>query len=206
MKTWLITHKKQLLAVGMAAVIAVAFCLGWCAGSGATDRKAYAALWEAMVDLPDPERCALCAEGRPYQTPCLVNLSTGQMGEMRVYTYGPTQEGKLDPREAQCSGTFNFLPCAGLMAIRDNDFHTCQVILPKERGLINPAHFCKECRLLLAGAGLEGYAVIDLHDPDHKLAYPVRKGADEVIRDYRVCVDNAADGGLEVCVIGLLEY
>lgn len=66
MKTWLITHKKQLLAVEMVAVIAVAFCLGWLAGSGATERTAYAALWKAMVDLPDPERCALCAERRPF--------------------------------------------------------------------------------------------------------------------------------------------
>ena len=180
------------------------FLLGWYAGIGATDRNAYTALWEAMVDLPDPERCALCAEGRPYQAPCLVNLSTGQMGEMRVYTYGPTQEGKLDPREAQCSGTFNFQPCAGLMAIRDTDFHTCQVILPEERELMDPAHFCKECRLFLAGAGLEGYVIIDLHDPKHRLAYPLWKGGREVIRDYRVCVEGRQGVGSKVTVEGLL--
>lgn len=108
-------HVKTLVILLTLAAMVVVFRLGWYAGSNATDRKAYAALWEAMVDLPDPERCALCAEGRPYQAPCLIDLSTGQMGEMRVYTYGPTQEGKLDPREAQCSGTFNFQPCAGLL-------------------------------------------------------------------------------------------
>lgn len=204
MKAWLIGHRRPLSALGLAAAMVVAFFLGWRAGVGATNRKAYAALWEAMVDLPDPERCALCGGGRPYQDPCLINLSTGQMGEMRVYTYGPTQEGKLDPREAQCSGTFNFQPCAGLMAIRDTDLHTCQVILPKELGLINPAHFCKECRLLLAGAGLEGYVIIDLHDPEHKLAYPVREGGRKVIRDYRVCVEGRQKAGLKVTVEGLL--
>ena len=202
MKTWLITHKKQLLAVGMAAVIAVAFCLGWCAGSGATDRKAYAALWEAMAGLPDPERCALCAEGRPYQAPCLVNLSTGQMGEMRVYTYGPTQEGKLDPREAQCSGTLHFQPCAGLTAIRDAGLHTCQVSLPKERDLMDPALFCRECRQLLAGAGLEGYVIVDLYDLDHIRAYPIRSG---IIRGYRISTHSCRGGDTELCVTGLLE-
>lgn len=48
MKTWLITHKKRLLTLGIVAVMAVVFRLGWRAGIGATDRKAYAALWEAM--------------------------------------------------------------------------------------------------------------------------------------------------------------
>lgn len=192
------------MAAGMAVVIAVAFCLGWYGGIGATDRKAYAALWEAIVDLPDPKRCALCDEGQRYQAPCLINLSTGQMGEMRVYAYGTTEEGELDPREVRFSGTFHFQPCAGLMAIRDTDLHTCQVILPEVRELMDPAHFCRECRLLLAGAGLDGYVIIDLYDLEHKLAYPIREGGREVIRDYCVRVDNTADGGLEVCVTSLL--
>ena len=185
------------------SVILAVFTLGWHAGTNATNRKAYAALWEAIVDLPDPERCALCGEGRRYQAPCLMNLSTGQMGEMRVYAYGPTEQGKLDPREAQFSGTFHFQSCAGLTAIRDTDFHTCQVFLPEERKLMDPAHFCKGCRLLLAGAGLEGYVILDLYDQDNVQAYPLRY---EIIRDYRVSVSSRKDGGPEVCVTGLLEY
>lgn len=181
----------------------VVFSLGWHAGISATNRNAYAALWEAIIDFPDPEQCALCAEKRQYQAPCLINLSTGQMGEMRIYTYGPTKQGKLDPREAQFSGTFNFQHCAGLTAIRDTDFHTCQVTLPAERELMNPAHFCKECRQLLAGAGLEGYVIVDLYDLDNIQAYPLRY---EIIRDYRISVSSRKNGGPEVYVTGLLEY
>lgn len=202
MKTWLISHKRQLLTLGIVTAILAAFTLGWHAGANATNRKAYAALWEAIVDLPDPERCALCGEGRRYQAPCLMNLSTGQMGEMRVYAYGATKEGKLDPREARFSGTFNFLSCAGLTAIRDTDFHTCQVLLPEERELMDPVHFCKACRRLLVGAGLEGYVVVDLYDRDNVRAYPLR---DEIIRDYRISVDDRKDGS-EVCVTGLWEF
>lgn len=190
----------------MTAIIAVTFCLGWRGGIDATNRKAYAALWEAIVALPDPEQCALCSVGRGCQALCLINLSTGQIGEIQVYAYGATKEGKLDPREAQFSGTFNLQPCAGLTAIRDTDFHTCQVFLPEERELMNPAHFCKECRLLLAGAGLEGYVILDLHDLDHKLAYPIWTGRHEVIRNYRISVGRQKNGGWEVCVTGLLEY
>lgn len=203
MKTWLISRKRQLLALGIAAAFLTVFALGWHAGVNSTNRNAYAALWEAILDLPDPEQCALCAEERRYQAPCLINLSTGQMGEMQVYTYGRTKRGKLDPREAQFSGTFNFHPCAGLTAIRDTDFHTCQVLLPKERELMNPAHFCKECRQLLARAGLEGYVFVDLYDQNNVQAYPLRY---EIIRDYRISVTNRKDGTRNVCVTGLLDF
>lgn len=203
MKTWLIEHKRQLLAVGMVAIIAVAFCLGRRAGIDANNRKAYAALWEAIVALPDPEQCALCNAERGHQALSLMNLSTGEIGQMEVYVYGVTKQGKLDPREAQFSGTFNFQQCAGLTAIRDTDFHTCTVYLPEARELMNPAHFCKECRQLLARAGLEGYVILDLYDQDNVQAYPLRY---EIIRDYRVSVSSRKDGGPEVCVTGLLEY
>lgn len=203
MKTWLAKHKRQLLALGLAAAMGAAFSLGWYAGLGATNRNAYAALWRAILDLPDPERCALCSEDARYHAPCLVNLSTGEMGEMQVYAYGPTKEGKLDPREAQFSGTFNFQPCAGLTAVRDTGFHTFQVTLPEERELMDPALFCGECRLLLAGAGLEGYVIVDLYDRDHIRAYPIRG---EVIRDYRISTNSGKDSGVEVSVTSLLEY
>lgn len=203
MKTWLTRHRRQFFALGIVAVMGVAFSLGWYAGISATNRKAYAALWEAIIGLSNPKQCALCGEERRYQAPCLISLSTGQMGEMRVYTYGPTKQGKLDPREAQFSGTFNFQQCAGLTAIRDTDFHTCQVTLPAERELMNPAHFCKECRQLLAGAGLEGYVIVDLYDLDNVQAYPIR---DKVIRDYRISVNDRKDGSMDVCITGLLEY
>lgn len=182
--------------------MAVVFFLGRYTGINATNRKAYAAVWEAIIGLPDPEQCALCREERRYHAPCLINLSTGQMGEMQVYTYGPTKQGRLDPREAQFSGTLSFQRCAGLTAIRDNDLHTCQVTLPGERELMNPALFCRECRQLLAGAGLEGYVLLDLYDLEHIQAYPMRGG---IIRDYRISMDRCEGGGIELCVTGLLE-
>ena len=201
-RTWLSKHKRPLWALGAVAVLGVVFSLGWYAGSHATDRKAYAPLWEAIVHLPDPERCALCGEKKQYHAPCLIDLSTGQMGELRVYTYDPTGPGTLDPREAQCSGTISFPSCAGLTAARDTDFHTCQVILPREQDLMDPALFCRECRRLLAGAGLEGYAVLDLYDPDHIRAYPIRAGT---IRDYRISVRSRGGGETELDVTGLLN-
>lgn len=179
----------------------VVFALGVLAGSKATDRNAYAALWDAMADLPDPEQCALCSKGMRHHAPCLINLSTGQMGEMTVYTPHPSRQGEIAPMEMQQTGTFNFQPCADLMAIRDTCTHACIITLPEERELINPALFCRECRQLLAEAGLEGYVILDLYDLDDVRAYPIQG---EIIRDYRISVTIRQARTIAFCVEGLL--
>lgn len=190
--------------MGIAMDMIVVFSLGWYAGSNATDRKAYAALWEAIISLPDPEQCALCGGGIPYHAPCLVDLSTGQMGEMKVYADHPSRQGEIAPMEMQGTGTFYFQFCAGLTAIRDTCTYTCQVILPEERELMDPALYCKECRERLAGAGLEGYVIADLYDPNHIQTYPIQRGGNQVVRDYRISVSDRRGAALEVCVTGLL--
>lgn len=157
-----------------------------------------------MSNLPDPERCALCGGGVPYPAPCLVDLATGQIGEMTVYAPHPSLPGQVAPMEAQPTGTFSFHPCAGLLAVQDTCAHTCAVTLPTEHGMMDPALFCKECRTLLAQAGTEGYVIVSLYDLEHIRAYPIRKGEAELIRDYRVSVTGGQSGVLEVRVAGLL--
>lgn len=201
MKTWLKRHRRPLLALGILAIMGTVFSLGWYAGANATSRRAHTALWEAMESLPDPEWGALCGEDTRYHAPCLINLSTGQRDEMRVYTYSPSPQSGLDPREAWFSGTFHLQSCAGLTAIRDTCAHTCEVILPKEREPMDPALFCKACRQVLAGNALDGYAIVDLYDLDHVQAYPFR---DETIRDYRISV-TSGNAGVTVRVTGLLH-
>lgn len=73
----------------------------------------------------------------------------------------------------------------------------------RERKLINPAHFCQNCRTLLVGIELEGYIILDHCDLNHVRAYPVRKNSNQVIRDYRVTVDKGKGGTWALCVTGL---
>lgn len=84
MKIWLKRYRGCLLAGIAMVLLALSFGLGWRTGQYATDRQAYAALWEAIVSLPDSEQCALCGEATRYHAPCLIDLSTGQMGELTV--------------------------------------------------------------------------------------------------------------------------
>ena len=108
MRIWLIRHRAQLLAMVVVVAVGMAFALGWYAGSHATGQRAYVSLWEAMIDFPAPEQCALCGEGMPYHAPCLINLSTGQLGELKVYDSHPSLLGEIAPMEMQHTGTLDF--------------------------------------------------------------------------------------------------
>jgi len=141
-----------------------------------------------------------------YHAPCLVDLSTGQVGELTIYTPHPRLVGEIAPEENQQTGTFNFQFCVGLTAIRDTCDHTCQVSIPFENmGMMNPGYFCRECRELLAVAGIKGYLLIDLYDIDHIKVYPVQSGEVYTIRDYVVSMtQDRKSRELDVDVRGLL--
>lgn len=188
-----------LLAAAGAALI---FLLGWSAGQAAAQRQLYAALRESAAALPDPEHCALCGEITRHHALYLMDLATGRMDRLTVYETDPDRPWEVLPMDSQSTGTLQFQPCAGLTGVRDAA-HTYTVDLPEDRALMDPAHFCRDCRTLLAGAVLERYVILDRYDPGCVRAYPVRRGS-RVIRDYRVSVETR-QGGRTLRVTGLLE-
>lgn len=204
-KTRLAKYKKWLAVLKWITIGGAIFALGWCAREN-YEEQGLCALRESIWTLPEPEQCALCNNEIPYHAPCLLDLSTGQLGELTVYTNHPTRPGELAPPEMQQTGTFNFQPCAGLMGIRDTCAHICRVTLPAKRQRMDPALFCMGCRLLLAESGSEGYAILDLHDLPFLQVYPICKGKRTEIRDYRVTVTGGGEGSLDVCVTGLPDF
>ena len=68
-----------------------------------------------------------------------------------------------------------------------------------------PAHFCHDCRALLAETGTNGYALLDLYDLENIQAFAVKNGAQYTIRDYTVSVcKEGENGGLSIEVTGQL--
>lgn len=205
-KTQLTKYQKVLTVLTWLVIGGAIFALGWHMEGVHEERKAYDVLWESIWTLPEPEQCALCGEGIPYHAPCLLDLSTGQLGELTVYTNHSTRPGELAPPEMQQTGALNFQTCAGLLSVRDTCTYTCKVTLPAKRQRMDPSLFCMGCRLLLAGSGSEGYAIIDLYDPPYLRVYPICKGDRTEIRDYRVTVTGGEEGALDVCVAGRLDF
>ena len=68
-------------------------------------------LARAILPAPEPERCAIC-DSIPFHAPALVNLATGEVGELAVYDPHPFKVAELN--EYQQGGTFSFIYAAGL--------------------------------------------------------------------------------------------
>ena len=166
------------------------------------------ALWKSIVLTPEPEVCALCGSGSgiSYHAPVVVNLSTGESGELRVYDPDPYRRNEI--AEEQSTGTFSFLDVAGIMGYRDTCGHSSHVTLPKDREWtqIDPALFCHDCRALLTDTATEGYVLADLYNLSDITTYAIKNGAKYTIRDYDISISTQEEpSGLSINVTGLLS-
>lgn len=108
--------------------VLVAFFLGVRAGERAQKSD------PARRQIPGQENCALCGSSRRHAL-CLIDLATGEVGELRVYTPHPHLAGEI--ADEQQTGTLDFFCCAGIVTTCDTSNHICWAYLPAER---NPWH------------------------------------------------------------------
>ena len=196
---------KIVKPIGISISLAAFFVLGVFLRGIIADRDM--ALWKSIVLTPEPEVCALCGSGSgiSYHAPVVVNLSTGESGELRVYDPDPYRRNEI--AEKQSTGTFSFLYVAGIMGYRDTCDHSSHVTLPKDREWtrIYPALFCHDCRALLADTATEGYVLADLYDLSDITTYSIKDGAKYTIRDYDISISAQEEpDGLSIHVTGLL--
>lgn len=168
-------------------------------------RRSEAQFWRSMFFVPEPELCSLCGYGEalPYHAPCLVNLTTGEVGELRVYEPNHYRAGEL--AEEQQTGYMTICYCAGIHGIIDASAHTCFASIPDTSQQMAPAYFCRDCRALLAEVSCEGYILLDLYDRDNVRTYPIVISACYTIRDYTVEIRGGEKKGhCEIKVYGNL--
>lgn len=197
-------RRKKLWSIIFGTLLTVFFIFGVFVLGTCLDRTI--AFWRSIETTPQPEVCALCGNGHGlrYHAPVLVDLSTGSVGELRVYDSDFRQKDGL--AAVQSTGTFSFLHIAGLIGYRDTSNHTSHVTLTEELLPMDPAYFCRDCRTLLAGTSTKGYVLADLYDLDRITVYAVVEGAEYAIRDYTVSIFCDKDiNSLSVDVTGLFE-
>lgn len=160
---------------------------------------------ESMVESPEPAVCALCRnkEGMKIHAPCLLNLSTGEIAELRVYEPHPDEIGEVSSELKK--GFFAYSHGAGANIVRNPESEFCEATLPKEKEKMNPSHFCYDCRRIISGIDKEGYVIADMYDPETVSVYKIWNGAKYEIRNYLVTVNKTETKSLEVEVHGLLE-
>ena len=80
-----------------------------------------------ILPAPEPERCAIC-DSIPFHAPALVNLETGEVGELEVYEPHPFKVAELN--EYQQGGTFSFIHAAGLNGYSDTANWETHITIP----------------------------------------------------------------------------
>lgn len=155
------------------------------------------------------ENCVLCSAGK-YSNLQLINLSSGDIGELQVYDVGLlVEDGKImDTTEFstnQTTGTFNFVNCAGLTGYRTTGtYNTCEIELPEKTQTIRRKYYCPACYEQLTSVSNNGYLILDTYNPDDKKVYSTKEGDHHLIRvfDVSVAMD---DGKMRLKVVGTLK-
>lgn len=142
---------------------------------------ATAAVWSNR----EPVHCPIC-EGLRCHAPCLVNLHTGEIGELELYEPHPFKVGEL--AEEQRGGYFCFMTAAGLRGTKTADPWEIDMDIPAGGKPMRKNLFCRECHKLLANVSDDEYALLDLYDRSAPVVLSIRDGAEYSLRCYTITV------------------
>lgn len=162
------------------------------------------AFWKVVATTPEPELCAVCenGNGNRYHAPVLLNLSTGRSRELEIYNNDPHRPWEVAEEQRWDDWVFSFIDEHATMSWSSFD-HTNIARITDNSTAMAPAHFCHDCRALLADTATEGYVLLDLYDLKDIRAFAVRKDEEYTIRDYTVSIyKDKENGGLKVEVTG----
>ena len=150
------------------------------------------------ISAPEPDRCSVC-DYIPSHAPCLVNLNTGEVGEIALYEPHHTLVGEI--AEEQRGGYFSFMSVAGLRGYLDACVPEAHVTVPDGVEKYEEKYFCSTCRELLETYAQCGFVLADLRDPETPTIYPVDVGTDFEVRCYKVEIIETDKGELDISVV-----
>ena len=153
------------------------------------------------INAPEPDRCSVC-DYIPSHAPCLVNLNTGEVGEIALYEPHHTLVGEI--AEEQRGGYFRFMSVAGLQGYLDACVPEAHVTVQDGVEKYEEKYFCSTCRELLEAYAQCGYVLADLRNPETPTLYPVDAGTEFEVRCYKVSVIKDAEGELDITVLGTI--
>ena len=154
-----------------------------------------------ILPAPNPKRCAIC-DSIPYHAPALVNLATGEVGELTVYEPHPFKVAELNPY--QQGGTFSFIYVAGINGYSDTANWETHITIPTNENEYEEKHFCKSCRERIAGHTDKGFLLLDLRTPDSFSILSLDIEEIQTVRCYEVQTTQSLDE-IEIVVHGTLD-
>ena len=158
-------------------------------------------LVHAILPASEPERCAIC-DSIPMHAPALINLATGEVGELAVYDPHPFKVAELN--EYQQGGTFSFIYAAGLNGYSDTANWETHITIPKDENEYEEKHFCKSCRERITDHTDYGFLLLDLRTPVSCSILSLDSEEIQTVRCYEVQIIQHLDE-IEIVVHGTLE-
>ena len=154
-----------------------------------------------ILPAAEPERCAIC-DSIPYHAPALVNLATGEVGELAVYEPHPFKVAELN--EYQQGGTFSFIYAAGLNGYSDTANWETHITIPTDENEYEEKHFCKSCRALISGHTEYGFLLLDLREPEKFSILSLSSDEIQRVRCYEILTTRQVNE-VEIEIHGTLE-
>ena len=154
-----------------------------------------------ILPAPNPKRCAIC-ESIPCHAPCLVNLESGEVGELSVYEPHPFKVAELNPY--QQGGTFSFIYIAGLNGYSDTANWETHITIPVDLNEYEEKYFCKACRELITDHTDYGFLLLDLRTPDSFSILSLDSEKIQTVRCYEVQTKQRLDE-IDITVFGNLD-
>lgn len=177
-------------------------CIVWCLGIilSVVSISVYL-LCDRVIEPPEPVCCAIC-DSIPMHAPCIVNLSTGEVGEIRIYDPNPDQTATLN--NFQQGGTFCFIEVSGFSGYRDTSTWETHITFPEDKGKYKKDYFCKQCRSLIDDYSNDGYLLLDLLSPENASIIDLDTDEGNFLRCYEMQIINK-EREKELIVTGNLE-
>ena len=154
-----------------------------------------------ILPASEPERCAIC-DSIPMHAPALVNLATGEVGELTVYEPHPFKVAELNPY--QQGGTFSFIYVAGINGYSDTANWETHITIPTNENEYEEKFFCKACRECISGHTEQGFLLLDLRTPENFSIHSLDIEDIQTVRCYEVHTTQSLDE-IEIVVHGTLE-
>ena len=150
----------------------------------------------------ESKECCLCSSFR-YHAPCLVDLKTGEMIELRLYEDHPTLVAELSEEQSH-NGTFSFIRLNGVSGTKQTGPEKVDLFVPTEAVLF-PA-LCNKCKQQLPFGLASRYVLADLHGMEDKYLIPIVADTVLSLRCYDISMEaDTEKDGIAVVILGTLE-
>ena len=140
--------------------------------------------------------CCLC-NNIPRHAPCLINLSTGEIVELRVYEPHPFNPVQI--AEEQTGGYMCLISGTGIEGYQIAAEYAQVTISPSVN--TRDKAFCNSCQKMLAAYG-DTYVLADFIEPTDPIVYPLKAGCFD-LRCYFVDI-SYTEGKYQITVTGAL--